>query len=1018
MNVHRHLPLPPLLLLLVLSLLAGLVPLVAAETSAPRKFDVPAGSAERTLRQFSAQAGVELIYSTDAVKGVATRAVRGELSAVNALEQMLADTPLRLVKDAKPGAFAIRREVAVDPNAPSRLADATAADTGRAKVTSGALQLEDVLVTGSRLPLNSGEQPSQPVLSYTSRDIERSGATTLGQFWQYIPALSTGATGDQSRSATGDFSGGQASSTSNRTFATIRGGTGFTSTLMLVDGKRVPRTNQQQGGSLGQDLGGIPLSAIERIDVLLDGASAIYGADAMGGVINVILKKRYSGTEVRFTYDNTFDKDAGQWTASLSHGFSSGKWSGLVTLANTENNIMLLVDRDQTRSFDRTLYGGTSTGSFGTYRIGQTGSVSVASGTLPGLTSNYVAIPANSNGQNLTVATFGSSGSPTIDASPGEMGATAYIKQRSGFFRLAYDLNEHLQIEGTTRLSHNYQEDNGVYRRALNLTLPATYPGNPFGVPVRLQKLFYDLPRLVKAADSRNNEFALTASGKLFSDWRYETGVNFARTVAKDLPARLGNGAYGVANLQVAALNAAIAAGRAPVLIYDSSRQSPNTATNLDEFFVNSAPLVLSDDSQIWTYSSQANGTVYDWAGGPIRLALGAEYREEYYDSPDALNVSILPGANRTMSAFYAELGVPLVRPDWKLPLLNRLDFNYAMRREGTPSGDANTPRYGLAWRPQPWIIVRASQGEGFRAPNLFQTNRPPTSFQLAASALDQPIDLLRGNENFLGRVLTYVGGGNPDLKPERSKTETYGVVVEVPKVTGLQLSFDHFDNETYDLVGSVSGFPTLFAYAPQAILRGPNLPGDPAGWPGPIIGVNLSGANLSLFRSAGYDFGVKWTRSTSLGEFTFTSNGNRILSTETRLFEGSAPVAAVNKRFQQMRVTSSLRWRRGPWEAGLIHLYGGRVWVTSGNEALAPSRYTDPADRWDVSASYDFAHGRGSAGAEAPWWRRMLRSSRLGVSVIDALNDEPPLDVNGFANTTIIDPRLRRYIIDLSTRF
>jgi iron complex outermembrane receptor protein len=109
----------------------------------------------------------------------------------------------------------------------------------------------------------------------------------------------------------------------------LRGGS-QTETLLLVDGKRVPLTGLRNSGGNGYDLGGIPLSAVERVEVLLDGASAIYGADAINGVINVILKKRYSGTEVRFNYDNTFDTDAAVKTASLTHGFSLGSgpaWS-------------------------------------------------------------------------------------------------------------------------------------------------------------------------------------------------------------------------------------------------------------------------------------------------------------------------------------------------------------------------------------------------------------------------------------------------------------------------------------------------------------------------------------------------------------------------------------------------------------------------------------------------------------------------------------------------------------------
>lgn len=1027
-------PIPPLfraLVALLFALVLAALPSVALAASAevpakageaPRKsFDVPAGDASAALKQFAAQSGVQLLYSTQEIGGVRTQPVKGSLTVQEALDAMLAETGLVAARDAKTGAFAVRKGNGdPDPNAARAIATASDRPGSRQTMIEGTtVQMAAYEVTGSRIPLTSGEQLTQPVLSYTASDIERTGATTLGQFWQYIPSLANYSTGDLSTSATGDFSGGQASSTGNRTFATIRGGTGFGGTLMLVNGKRVPRTNQQQDGSVAQDLGGIPLAAIERIDVLLDGASAVYGADAMTGVINVILRKRYAGTEVRLTYDNTFEQDAGQWTASLTHGFSRGKWSGLLTVSGTENNIMLMTDRAQTASFDRTLYGGTSTGIYGANRIGATGSVSVASGSLPGVGAQFASIPANASGQNLSVAAFAAAGYPSIDASPGQMGATAYVRQRSGLFRLGYEVSERLQIEGHVRLGRSRQWDNGVYRRALNLALPATYPGNPFGVPIRLNKIFYDLPRLVKEADSRNDEFALSAAGKIAGDWRYETAANFARTVARDLPPTLGTGAYAVANLQASALNAAIAAGRAPNLLYDSTRQSPNAATNLNEFFVQALPSALSDDAQIWTYSMHANGTAFTWAAGPVRAAAGVEYRQEYYDSPDALNTTRFPTPpNRDYRAAFVELGVPLVRPEWNWLGLHRVDFNYALRIEDTVAGRATSPRYGLSWRPRSWLLLRGSRGEGFLPPTINQANAPVSSLQLSATASTQPIDPLRGNESFLGRPLAYVLGGNPDLKPERSENWTYGVVLDVPRVRNLQLSFDYFDNEYYDRPGTLSLFPDMFTHAPQLIIRGANLPGDQPGWPGPVAGVYFRFVNMSYWRSAGYNFGARWTRSTPWGDFTVATSGDRVLADEARLFPTSAPLANANKRFRQMRATTSARWSRGPWEAGVTHLYGGKVWVNSTNATLAASRYTDPVERWDANVSCDLGRYQWSAGANDSWWRRLLRDSRVSVSVINVLNTEPPLNVNGFASNSVIDPRLRRYVLDLTTRF
>src|SRR5690606_26581602 len=165
--------------------------------------------------------------------------------------------------------------------------------------------VHEVIVTGSRIRGLLGEATIQPVVTLTAEDIERTGATSLGEVFGYVPQISTHTEGffEQSPFAFGASSG---SSTDTRMTASLRGAPAG-GTLLLINGRRAPRNGQEQAGTDGYDLSGIPLASVERIEVLVDGASAIYGADAVGGVINVILKRDYQGTDVKLTYGNAFD---------------------------------------------------------------------------------------------------------------------------------------------------------------------------------------------------------------------------------------------------------------------------------------------------------------------------------------------------------------------------------------------------------------------------------------------------------------------------------------------------------------------------------------------------------------------------------------------------------------------------------------------------------------------------------------------------------------------------------------
>ncbi|MCP5531524.1 MAG: hypothetical protein H7A44_13925, partial [Opitutaceae bacterium] len=187
------------LLILLRAALAGalLLSVAFAADSKRKSYDIPAGDAGQALREFSAVSGLEVLFAAEAVRGVRTAAVRGDLTAQEAIELLLADTGLTATQDRATGAFAVRKAMApkADDAAVSENDQSTMDRTSEQLVT-----LKEFTVTGSRLRTNSGEYQIQPVQTFTSLDIERTGAANLAQLFQYIPAVTSYTTGIGSES--------------------------------------------------------------------------------------------------------------------------------------------------------------------------------------------------------------------------------------------------------------------------------------------------------------------------------------------------------------------------------------------------------------------------------------------------------------------------------------------------------------------------------------------------------------------------------------------------------------------------------------------------------------------------------------------------------------------------------------------------------------------------------------------------------------------------------------------------
>lgn len=1001
-------PVPHLLRRLVAGFfLLGLVGLAAAAES-PRAFDLPGGPAEETLKLFAKQADREIVFAGAAVAQVKTNPVSGELPPREALTALLANTGLVATEDGKSGAFAVRREAPVEKNAPARLQEkpATEGTQSGMRVEDGVVKLEDYTVTGSRIRGVLGEGTAQPVFTYTRKELDRFGATSFADLQRYIPQLPQT---DWNRQVETALAGVPTAALSTDAVGYSDFGTGLrsmgnTSTLVLVDGRRVPKLGQLFASTAGYDLSGIPLSAVERIEVLTDGASAVYGADALAGVINIILKKEYRGTELALSYTNTFDRDAADKQAQLTHGFAQGKLSFNLSLGWQQTNSLAPRDRWWSASADKRPYGGTDGRS--QFPDLQGGVRSVSGANLPGLNSPQAAIPLNSTGRNLTIADFANTPLPDRFDAPKYLNYGHRVNE-SVTLNGRYAFRPWLELfwNGGWRETTNYVGLSGVPSAAGNLassrvTLPASYPGNPFGVPIYLERALYELLPLAQSTFSITSPTWLAGiRGTLPRDWRYELAVSKRWS-------EYGATGYSISNGQQATalhgkLNASVNQSdpaQQIILLNDALANTPHPP----EFYI---PFLLerevAEAPDVWLYDFKADGALWTLPAGSVQAAVGTEFQEDYAHLGPVNTTQRLGGSyKRETLGVYAEVQVPVVAPAQNVPLVHKFSLNVSGRRDTYSDFTGSTvPRYSLFYHPVKGVALRGSYGEGYKVPTLFQLYRvvSVSSGTFAPGLLDPQ----RGGQ----AVPSYQGttGGNPDLRPEESESWNVGVLVEVPGVKGLSLSADYYDlNHTNRVATDTQALVNFF---PERITRAAATAADiAAGWAGVITAIDARPINIASFHTAGFDFEVRYERSFPwLGDLLLRATATKPEVSELR----NRPDTPLSDSTTQSpwRATGYIYLTRGPWEVGTVATYASDYFTT-----------TTPIKRtwlWDAQVAYHF--GRGSW-KPADWKRHLFQDLKLGAQVINVFDEEPQtLRGSSLGN---VDPRGRRYQLTLQKRF
>lgn len=973
---------------------------------ARKNFNLPAGEAEQTLRQFSTQSGVQVIFPTREVTGIRTNSVKGELSTEEALDAMLVGTRLVAVRDPKTGTLTIRREATLtdaEKNVASRRAEAAAANGAATRATDGVrdgvVEMDRYEVTGSRIRRDPQEMGANPVFVYTRAEIERSGALSIADFTNRLP--------QNTDDLAGLNTGFVTSATGARTTVNLRG-LGNGTTLILINGRRLPKTGQGFNTD-NYDLSSIPLAAVERIEVLTDGASAIYGSDAIAGVINIITRRDFSGTEVALQYGNTFHTDAGEVGVSVSTGFAREKFSAFLSATYRKRNSFGNDARPYTATANFRSSGGRD-GRFDYY--GGAGTVTTDSfDPLPGLETETAGIPPNQNGRALTPADFVpfDGVSERLDWAPYLDSAVAStLESVRGSFE--YDLSPRLK----PFFDAAFSLDRNIHRGpppTTSIFVPGDNPFNPFGVDVWVDKTFYELGRSRAEFESRNVQLTAGARGELFGDWRYEAAGSYVRNAADTttpLPDWLGD--------TLTPFIETTDASRAVNLFGDGRTTQPNSAGLLESAI---GLRDYTEVSEVSGFDVRADGTVLQLPTGDLRLALGAEYREEKIafaenDTTGAGFIGVDTNVDRQNSSAYAELLVPLVQPARALPLVHSFELQLAGRLDRYPGfGEQFSPKFSARWRPFKSLMLRGSFGEGFKVPNLYSLERPFATNNLRLSPSRPFTDPVRGDP--ITQFVLVTQGGNPGLLAERSESTSFGFVYAPTFASGLSVSADYFHVDFQDKVVHFVAALDVLTYFPGRITRGaPTAADTAAGLPGRITALDLRAVNMARSETRGVDVSVMYDRATDAGHWTLRLEGTRMFS-----FEDQATLSAPRREragtliYPKWRANASLFWKKDPYEAGIRARYiHDSAQAFTGLIPSFPARI-DAAQEYDLFVAYDFGtHGEGTSR-----WRNYLRNTRVSVDIINVLDTEPP-NTNGAGGYAHLDPRQRRFTLTLRKTF
>jgi len=888
--------------------------------------------------------------------------------------------------------------------------------SGPARDSSQAATLETITVTGSYIRRTDTESPS-PVDVINAEDILKSGKTSIADV---IHSLAS----DNSGTLTSNFSGAMAGGASG---VSLRGLT-VDATLVLVDGHRMATYPLADDGQRPfVDIGSLPLGIVERVEVLKDGASAIYGSDAIAGVVNIITKKEFTGFEVSTNLGSSYKADGLEQRISATYGFGNLSSDGHNFYVNVEYRHQAEIKQEDRGSYlnqldlrpygGNDLRGGIVQGDPGTPTYTAVGQVAPLdrTGALPD--KGYYLLPGCAP-QNLNYSggcTWDPNLYKKIQPRSEGLDVTAKWTQQLGdrwtsSFAASLFQSESEQwrqpndyLDGTSTVPFVWAGANGTLVDQTNpattqIVLPANHPDNPFNPASRYfagAEAYYGAAFAAYIGKPALFYGALTDIPPQIS--RYRTDVI---RVVEDLSAQLGGwdtslsaGFVQAAThitytgfVRASALNAALADDQylvgqdahlnPPSLYQTLAPETHDTATSTLSFF-----------------SANASRPLLPLPGGDLALALGADARftrlnnpgEPYATTGDILmDGSFYAKGTQDVYAAFAELSAPVL-PQLELSTAARVDhYNEA--------GTAFTPKFGVKWTVIPQLALRGTFARGFRAPGIAESGKSS-----AASSTTAPQDPLRCGPNLPSTLadcgLSYVAvlsQANPDLKPERSRSYTLGVIVE--PIHAINFTADYFNiKRTNEIVGSPLDPLTNG-------VRGAQPPGAP--YPGPIIYYGTPYINASESFTSGFDGELRTIFSLgALGNLTAKADATYLIES-TQIIEGSeyhyagtvGPTALSGATgTPRTRGSFTLEWSYNPVTIGATLNYRSHMYGVDPSNGPACIQLNDPNPHCYV-ASFTYLDMYGQY--------QVSKNLQLTATIDNVTNRLPPLDTATYGGT------------------
>ncbi|MEP5765763.1 MAG: TonB-dependent receptor [Halieaceae bacterium] len=759
----------------------------SASAQADYGFELDAQPLSESLIQFSHQSGLAIVFPDPLTKGIEAPPLSGRMNAATALNSLLADTGLawRLIDNRIIAIY--QRDCEASNSCPDN----------RQLLVQYPLYVPGIeelyvygnRITGSRIK-RSDLQGSAPVDVISAPDMELSGAQTIGEILRYVPAVAGNAT------STAISNGGDGTAT-----VTLRG-LPASSTLVLINGRRVANDGLA-GESI--DLNSIAPAAVERIEILKDGASAIYGSDAIAGVINIIMKEDFYGFLLEHFYGVSEGSDGETETTTLQYGTGFKHGSLFFSASHFDQQEIASRDRDISRSADGRNRGGSDLRSSATPN---------ARVTLP---NGSTVIRDQQSGAYRPVH--------SEDLYEFREETSSLVPSERDFFygSVSYDFSE--QISG--RLEGSYTDTSARAQLAptpiftafeqspINIAADNTY--NPFGVEIEdLRRRITELPSRRQQNKSDVSRYAAIIEG-LQRGWSWEFSHSYSRSRAKETLTALIN----ADNLRRGVGPAAQCQGQAQDGCVPINLFGPPGSIDQQQLAFLQVGGKVKGESELKTWGLTATRTLWELPAGPVDFAFGLEYRDEStYKKPSALiaGLGTIGGNNfeatdgdREVREIYAEG----IAPVWQsADKRQKLDLELALRwSDYNDFGTTSNPKFGLRLQLTPSWLLRATWSEGFRAPTLNELYQGASEDQAFISdPCTQPenIAVLPGCTQLAdasrNQFLT-VTGGNPKLDEESADTWGAGVVWTPDSVPGLSLSLDYYDIDTDNVVASSAQF-------------------------------------------------------------------------------------------------------------------------------------------------------------------------------------------------------------------